>query len=83
VDDSLVPETAEEREAKAKSVSTTRVLTQDEFRVLQQRQAAQQTEGVKSAKAGKRKRKRQTEEEAEERCETHGNITLKLSLMIP
>ncbi|XP_052792562.1 protein SDA1 homolog [Mya arenaria] len=68
VDDTLVPETSEVQEAKAKSVSTTRVLSQEEFRQLQQRQAARETEGMKTKTKGKgKKRKREKQEEEQER----------------
>ncbi|KAL4229769.1 Protein SDA1 [Mactra antiquata] len=72
VDTSLVPETKEEREQKAMTVSTSRILSQEEFKKLQQLEAVKQTEGMTS---GAKKRKRPAEEE-EERGEL-----LKLSMI--
>lgn len=40
---------------------------QEEFKVLHQRQAARQTEGVKTEQKNKKKRKREEEAEEEER----------------
>ncbi|XP_060567917.1 protein SDA1 homolog [Ruditapes philippinarum] len=73
VDNSAVPESKEEQVKKAKTISTSRILTQDDFKVLQRRQAAKETEGMKS---GGKKRKRDQEEEEEERGEL-----LKLSMI--
>ena len=62
-----MPATKEEQLLKAQTISTSRVLSQEEFKVLQQRQAARKTEGMKSETKNKKKRKRE-EEENEERC---------------
>lgn len=66
MDNSEVPESKEEQVKKAMTISTSRILTQEDFRILQQRQAAKEAEGLKT---GGKKRKRENEEEEQERCE--------------
>ena len=61
-DESLVPETAEDREKKAQAISSSRILGPEEFRLIQQRQAVKEVEGQK----GKRGKKRKREEEERE-----------------
>ncbi|XP_052282348.1 protein SDA1 homolog isoform X6 [Dreissena polymorpha] len=69
VDDSQVPATREEQVLKAQQVSTSRILTQEEFRKVQQIQAVRQTEGMSAEGLNNKKRKRELEEEEQDRGE--------------
>ena len=59
-----MPETADERQKKAQAVSSSRILGPEEFKLIQQRQALREVEGVKAGGKG-RKRKREGEVESE------------------
>ncbi|KAJ8298113.1 LOW QUALITY PROTEIN: hypothetical protein KUTeg_024644 [Tegillarca granosa] len=65
-DTSNVPENPEERKKKALEISTSRILTQDEFKQIQQRQASKAVEGATK----NRKRKHiEIDDEGESRSE--------------
>ena len=59
-----MPESVADRQKKAQAVSSSRVLGPEEFKLLQQRQALREVEGMKSGGKG-RKRKREGEAETE------------------
>ena len=68
IDESNVPESAEERREKAESISTSRILSQEDFKKIQQRQVAKQLSGEKKGSAKKRKREQEEEEERQVSC---------------
>ena len=66
-DESLVPDSVEERQKKAQTISSSRILGPDEFKIIQQRQAMKEVEGLKAGGRNAKKRKREEEEETETR----------------
>ena len=66
-DESFVPDSVEERQKKAQTISSSRILGPDEFKIIQQRQAMKEVEGLKAGGRNAKKRKREEEEETERR----------------
>lgn len=69
VDESLAPTSMEDRLKKAQEVSTSRILSQEEFRKLQAVEAARQTESAKKGGSSKKRKREDPENESTERGE--------------